>query len=414
MDQRSPSEGHGKRRRRRLSQPKRQFLQKCLGDDFGSDPETLGEPSSDEDEDEVLAKRMRFLLSKDSDAEDDSQEDDDAGPSLNAIYSFDAAEMARLCMRNVVNYIFIDDDEEDGCTDGIEEVFSFDLEKVAEALRRGADQDELSQIIEEAMIQDLPQRIAESEVIEVHETSSTVTPCTGDLSALMTPPRRIEDLMTPPEGTVSPHFGRGAVSSTILAERLQNIQGEGCAGCASRRRRSSIAQHPQLLEAVSTAQSRHRRSLAKVLEAELREASRRSLAASLSVSPEEGLPRPSAAQVRRSVAGVQRRRRSSLIRAAEVLEAAGVGVGQDAQREVDRHLDVVQRAVEMAARRHRQSILVAVAQIPVTVDEEEPEPMPEAEPKSGATSPRPSFFQAWVNDIVAVGYEAFKGCLYRK
>jgi len=280
MDQRSPSEGHGKRRRRRLSQPKRQFLQKCLGDDFGSDPETLGEPSSDEDEDEVLAKRMRFLLSKDSDAEDDSQEDDDAGPSLNAIYSFDAKEMARLsCMRNVVNYIFIDDDEEDGCTDGIEEVFSFDLEKVAEALHRGADQDELSQIIEEAMIQDLPHRIAESEVIEVHETSSTVTPCTGDLSALMTPPRRrIEDLMTPPEGTVSPHFGRGAVSSTILAERLQNIQGEGC---SSRRRRSSIAQHPQLLEAVSTAQSRHRRSLAKVVEAELREASRRSLAASL-------------------------------------------------------------------------------------------------------------------------------------
>lgn len=62
----------------------RQFLQKCLGDDFGSDPETLGiqsqpflrsvggnlcegliskgEPSSDEDEDEVLAKRSRQKL----------------------------------------------------------------------------------------------------------------------------------------------------------------------------------------------------------------------------------------------------------------------------------------------------------------------------------------------------------------
>jgi len=182
------------------------------------------------------------------------------------------------------------------------------------------------------------------------------------------------------------------VSSTDLAARLQKIGG---GSCSSRRRRSSIAQHPQLLEAVSTAQSRHRQSLAKVVETELREARRRSLATPLRQrecfsSPEESVHCPSLAQVRRSVAGAQRRRRSSLIRAAEVLEVAGVGIGQQqAQIEVEEHLDLVQRAVEIATRRHRQSILEAMARISIIEEEDEPEPMPEAEPESGgATSPR--------------------------
>ncbi|CAL1161217.1 unnamed protein product, partial [Cladocopium goreaui] len=231
-----------------------QFLLKCLGEeDFSdSDDPDISGPTSDMD----VAKRMRFLL---GDSEDEGDKDErDEGPSLDAIYTFDAKEMARLSMRNAVNFVFIDDDdeEEDGCTDGIEEVFSFDLEKVAEALRRGADQDELSHIIEEAMIQDLPQRIATGSGEARHEeTSSTVTPRTGDLSALMTPPCE-----APEEGPVSPQFGGGAVSSTDLAARLQKIGG---GACSSRRRRSSIAQHPQLMEAVSTAQSRHRQSLAK-------------------------------------------------------------------------------------------------------------------------------------------------------
>lgn len=402
-----------RRRRKRLSQAQRQFLLKCLGEeDFSdSDDPDISGPTSDMD----VAKRMRFLL---GDSEDEGDKDErDEGPSLDAIYTFDAKEMARLSMRNAVNFVFIDDDdeEEDGCTDGIEEVFGFDLEKVAEALRRGADQDELSHIIEEAMIQDLPQRIATGSGEARHEeTSSTVTPRTGDLSALMTPPCE-----APEEGPVSPQFGGGAVSSTDLAARLQKIGG---GACSSRRRRSSIAQHPQLMEAVSTAQSRHRQSLAKVVETELREARRRSLATPLrqccSPPEEESLRRPSlVAQVRRSVAGAQRRRRSSLIRAAEVLEVAGVGIGQQqAQIEVEEHLDLVQRAVEIATRRHRQSILEAMAQISVIDEEDEPEPMPEAEPESGgATSPRPqSFFQDIVNEIIAVGYEAFRGCIFRK
>lgn len=328
--------------------------------------------------------------------------------------------MARLGRHNVLNFVFIDDDEEeDGCTDGIEEVFSFDMDKVAEALRRGANQEELSAVIEEAMVKDLPQRIAAARSgsrgeREAVPTSPTLTPRTGDLSALMTPPRSdvLEDLMTPPhhDQGASPHRG---VSSTDLAARLQKIRGQN----GSTRRRSSIAQHPQLIEAVNVAKAQHRKSLAKVVETELRQAAASpglSTQPSLSSAPQEIRP-ALAAQVRRSLARAQRRRRASLIRAAEVLEAAGVGVGrQHAPNEVLEHLDVVQRAVETAARRHRESIIVAIAHVS-NADEEEPEPMPEAEEKEKGTEPRAeSYWQECVSEIVAVAYEAFTSCLLRK
>eukprot|EP00913_Durusdinium_trenchii_P032977 g30872.t1 len=453
-------------RKRRFSQAQRSFLLECLGDEdflsaesgeeFCSIP---GSPVSG-DINEAWAKRTRDarVFHHPSSRQDESGHKD-PGPSLESIYGFDAEEMARLGRHNVLNFVFIDDDEEeDGCTDGIEEVFSFDMDKVAEALRRGANQEELSAVIEEAMVKDLPQRIAAARSgsrgeREAVPTSPTLTPRTGDLSALMTPPRSdvLEGLKRVPIGQLrcaSPHRG---VSSTDLAARLQKIRGQN----GSTRRRSSIAQHPQLIEAVNVAKAQHRKSLAKVVETELRQAAASpglSTQPSLSSAPQEGTNpacyvgktlnaleeiRPAlAAQVRRSLARAQRRRRASLIRAAEVLEAAGVGVGrQHAPNEVLEHLDVVQRAVETAARRHREmgcpdgrrstarqtrqdlrgsSIIVAIAHVS-NADEEEPEPMPEAEEKEKGTEPRAeSYWQECVSEIVAVAYEAFTSCLLRK
>ncbi|CAJ1334660.1 unnamed protein product [Effrenium voratum] len=397
----------------KLTEPERQFLLQCLGDedffsaDSGSDFESLpGSPRNDADE--ALAKRIRFLLSKgDSDGEDELP--NDAGLSLETIHAFDPASLARLGKRNVLNYIFIDDDEEeDGCTEGIEEIFSFDMDKVAEALRRGVDRSELSSVIEEAMVKDLPVRISRSQAMP--SSSSTLTPRTGELSGLMTPPSMpdLEGLMTPPKGPASScGQGKRFEMEAELAARLEPLEkpSGGRQSCPARAgmRRSSIAQHPQLLEAVSAATARHRRSMAKVVEAELRQ---------------DGLRPSVAAKVRRSVASAQRHRRASFIRAAEVLEVAGVGVGESgAQEEVLEQLDVVQQAVEEAARRHRQSIIVAVAHVTNTIDEEEPEPLPEGHEDDAPLSPTSptspasplnfeSYLQDAVNEIIAAAFAA--------
>ncbi|OLQ01216.1 hypothetical protein AK812_SmicGene16072 [Symbiodinium microadriaticum] len=106
----------------------RQLLQHCIG--------------PDQSEGESDARLMMYYIagagSTGSQLERaQSDASDDGGASLETVFGFEATTLARLARGHskALNFVFMDDDEddeEDGCADGLEEIFSFDLAKVAE------------------------------------------------------------------------------------------------------------------------------------------------------------------------------------------------------------------------------------------------------------------------------------------
>jgi len=199
-----------------------------------------------------------------------------------------------------------EEDEDDGAD--LQNLFSFDPDQVAEALKRGATLDELVQSIEDAMAQRLEQRLADFR---------------GEPTGLGTPPRMgdLTGLMTPPDSTPKP------LNQADLSARL--------AKC----RRSSV-----VMAAVNEASTRHRHSLVQVV------------AAGLTGAPSDP------AKLRQSLVMANRLHRLSLVRAAEVLEAAGVE-DRHASVELQQQLELVQQAVKAAQRRHRLSVVRAVAEV---------------------------------------------------
>jgi len=165
------------------------------------------------------------------------------------------------------------------------------------------------------------------------------------------------------------------------------------------------------LQAVGQIAKRHRRSLAQIVAAEIRK---------------QDAPPRSFAKVRRSVASRQRQHRTGLIHAAEVLEAAGVGVtGSASSEQVALQLESVRRALDRAKRRHRQSLIVAVHHVHGSIHEEDQQRQDAPRESQGSTATaaptdqesetaeetlpeeQGSFFQERVNEIVAAAYAAF-------
>lgn len=197
---------------------------------------------------------------------------------------------------------------------GVDSEDGFNLKEVAEALNGGASRRELEDIIEAGLAERLEYRLCSPAGTPVPSGSAT-----PDVEARMTPPG---GLMTP--ATEGVGVQDGFVEE--VAERL-------------RPRRSSIA-HPVIVEAVEAANSKRRLSLTRWVSQE-----------------------PDSARARVSASKTAQRHRQSIIKAAEVLEAAGVS---DCEAEASRGISVeqklhfVQRAVEVAQRRHRQSVVRAV------------------------------------------------------
>lgn len=310
---------------RRLSTVDKQFLRLCLGESI-NDGCVSGESSESESScacgsyqatDVAFTRKsrasirhcMQFALASASDDEADTSTE-----PVEAMY-FNMADS--------------DSESESGLYD-LEEAFSFDLAKVAEMLKCGCrDVEMLSGVIEQAMEAALESRLEESCIDEPsveknNDAAVTTSAVTGDLSGLMTP----EGCSTPPSAV-----GSADEPSRQLAAQLRDRLSIAV------RRRSSIAQHPQLAQAVASQNANHRRSVLSAAKA---------VAESMDIEP---------TKLRKSIAHTQSLRRQSLVKAAEVLEMTGI----KEQEEINQQLKLVQKSVELAHGRHRKSVAQAVA-----------------------------------------------------
>lgn len=267
----------------------------------------------------------------------------------------------------------------------VEELFDFDLHTVAEALQRGANALELTEVIEASMAAALESRLAPAAVATPAAASGRCTPVlAGSISTRMTP-------VGSGRATPSPRAGppEGPGSPRELAARLE---------AAALRARRTSALRPQLAEALGAA--------AKVLRRRTKAIVAKVEATRLTAGKHEDQASRAAARLRRSVATAGRCRRQSLLRAAEVLELAAGQLeqpeqlpevesavegslheavsdgldfglpagpmenrgsrmscsGQHDRQQLVKQLFVVQKAVEGAWRTHRQSIAYAVEQ----------------------------------------------------
>jgi hypothetical protein len=242
----------------------------------------------------------------------------------------------------------------------LEDVFSFDLDKVADAVRRGVDKEELQQIIEESMAASFEAAIAEH-AVQLPDLDEVSPLMAGDLAGRMTPPSTaacdLAGRMTPPNGT--------AVQSH-QPQNFANCLVDALANPGMRRRSSigTIATSRRLSVAMQAACTKHRQSLMKVAELEAQKIQEADHA-----GKDDG--GKVTAEIRNCVLKADRRRRQSILKAAEVLEVAGLGKDSDDEApgasltnsEVSVQLQVVQEAVELAQKRHRQSISFAIRNV---------------------------------------------------
>lgn len=294
----------------------------------------------------------------------------------------------RFSVENVFRFAqYGDDDSDDGCyaSDGdLEDEYAFDLKLVAEAVNRGADRAELTQIIEGSMAAHHERRLAE-DILDAPgcdggEDHAPSLAAMADLADAMTPPcsptRRDSGVTADSEESCTADDGparKTIAVSTTGASAAYNADGGGEERTVSRaRRRSSVAEHPSLLRAIGAANNDFRRQQFAHVTAALECAER--------LQDECGVgavlnPR-SLLKVRKSLDASCSRRRMSALKAAEVLEAAGVGlhdlgnadsppgVGSECQQGAVRaQLHTVRRAVDGARRRRRHSMAAAVSEV---------------------------------------------------
>jgi len=253
-------------------------------------------------------------------------------------------------LEDMFQFASLDLDDEDY---ELNQIYDFDLERVAAALRRGAGQEELQELIAEDMATNLENMMIAPPLENLSEPSPLMA---GDLAGRMTPPTgggeqcaataaMLAGRMTPPLS----QEGKHDPSAEDLASRLANLPN-------SCRRRSSLTTTPhgrRISQAMQSARTEHRRSLVKAMAEEL-----------------ENSPGLETKEVARHCAiNSIRNHRLSLMQAANVLEAAGFGGEQDNELDstecfspshVKMQLELVQRAVDGARRKHRQSIAMAV------------------------------------------------------
>eukprot|EP00929_Paragymnodinium_shiwhaense_P011505 TRINITY_DN1172_c0_g1_i1.p1 TRINITY_DN1172_c0_g1~~TRINITY_DN1172_c0_g1_i1.p1 ORF type:complete len:582 (-),score=164.15 TRINITY_DN1172_c0_g1_i1:168-1913(-) len=310
----------------------------------------------------------RFDMGEDS---DEYEEGDDAWDGFEHRWRSSDGSPLSPEMYNLV----ASDDEDAFCPDpedpaGIEKLFSFDMQRAAEALRNGASVEELAHIFEEGLEQTLGTRLGQ--LLEAASSKETES-----VEGLMTPPVR-SGAATPTKVSGSPAAEMGDVSglmtptaeeakTPLTAERLQAHLQSTLSASPPQKRQSIAMGHATLASAVRRASTHFRRSLC----------------AAASMSPEKDN------KVRQSIAQRSRRMSATYWKAAEVLVAAGIVGTDDAgdgaaeasmtpekaspgapeetalspECAIDASLEKVHQAMEVARRRHRQSLCEAIQKV---------------------------------------------------
>lgn len=174
--------------RRRLSAADQSFLRLCLGEESDSDDFFSVEGSEGFASLPETPQSNMHGKTQGEREEDQEHVCDHVTPGCVSynLFSDDESSNGRAA----------DSDAESDGSQGLENMFSFScMEKVAEALRRGADVQELSLLVEEAMADALEIRLAtvsEAEDCENDDSDSsgTITPSMSlDVTGLMTPPQ---------------------------------------------------------------------------------------------------------------------------------------------------------------------------------------------------------------------------------
>merc|ERR1719199_2168565 len=207
---------------------------------------------------------------------------------------------------------------------------------------------ELQDVIVEAMAEQF--EAAHAQPPSISELSPLMA---GDLSGRMTPPMAADlaGRMTPPMATdlaermTPPNSAAAAAGRTSPLTELSRCLEQELSASPARRRRSSVMQCRRLSVAVNEVCSLHSQNLAKAAAHELK------------ATTGDGNAEEVAAEIRQCVLSSHRRQRQSILQAAEVLEAAGIGEDSDEESsvkerltssEVTAQLQFVQKAVEGA------------------------------------------------------------------
>eukprot|EP00931_Biecheleriopsis_adriatica_P099106 TRINITY_DN7339_c0_g1_i1.p1 TRINITY_DN7339_c0_g1~~TRINITY_DN7339_c0_g1_i1.p1 ORF type:complete len:559 (+),score=145.49 TRINITY_DN7339_c0_g1_i1:65-1678(+) len=329
------------------------FLKHCLG--------------GKKDEDDLLGFEGDFF---DFDEEGDKTEPEAAqgkgnGPVFMAMASDSECE---------------EEDEDEDEDEDIEDAYNFDPEMVADLLKqKGFTMAELTEKFQDSMAQALERRLAEKSATADNQANDATRPdCHGDVDGRMTP----DGCMTPP--THGPSSCQGSPDPSIVAERMERAKQEAI---NRRGRRSSAVKRDAIQEAMSQAVSRHRKSL---------------------VSQASKMEDQTPTKIQEAMTQAQRRHRLSISKAAETLDAAGLGE-QDGQ-EVSEQLEMVQKAMEEARRRHRRSIAEAVEKVTglsasATPFTPEPKMSASASPFQPQHQPQQQHaFQERINEAVSSAY----------
>jgi len=325
------AENPGVRRKsmRRLS---RDFLSYCLcedDDDFWSAPSHVSETFNTPDE----AAGFFCLDENDSEAEDGGGLCDAQELTLEQMFSFDLEQ-------------FDNQDSSD-----LEDLFRFDLEEVAAALRRGDGLDQLQEIITKSMTAHLDPMATLP--VSLGEPSLLMA---GDLSGRMTPGR-----MTP-KSTDSGEVGDLSACTSPVLEGLAKRLSESPTPCrvsaaVEGRRRCSMMQS-RLSIVVTEACARSKESLVSAAAQECR--------MQAETTGKQADMEELTVAARECVIKSHRQRRQSLLQAAEVVELAAVceetghseewGADHLTPSQLTMQLQLVQEAIEGARQRHRQSM----------------------------------------------------------
>lgn len=360
----------------RLDSPDRRFLLMCLGNEAEKDGflsvcssegfrSMSNSPRSPGTRSSSARRRSRVFFDMHSNSEQSSEAGDEPGDA--------AVEPMFRCngMEPFLAHIGEDSDEDGDAGEELEALFRFDLELVAEALRRGAGVEELAQVIEESMSNALESRLesmlpeAFGEILEAKQPSAMLMPFTAagkqddEVHGGGATPSMCSNLsgrMTPQEGEgQGEEFGSPAATPDELVAHVHEALTS-----PSNRRASASAQRrlsTKLVDAFSEESKSRRENVTRAC-----------LEGRVSLG---GGRKFSELELRQYVTRDARLHRMSFLKAAEVLETAGVDVeGSDfgvkaraaagVETIVGDQLRRVKDAVEAARRRHRQSVVQAV------------------------------------------------------